>query len=365
MRRNFVILSCVVICLVGILLGFLTWEMAKKGAGTKQPEQGGVRLLVEDIANVAPKSRTKRNIAIKNDSLTPWTVGDIRSDCGCAVYKMEPARLESGAIGTLSLEYTAPNDAGTINQKVLVLFREEQAPTIVCLITGFVEPWCYAIPKEVDFGSLAVDKGKEMPTRTVVLRIKPGNAIDWERSPIAPDWLRVKVVEPPNRKENEGEQGKSVRIQVTPAFPKHTELNDFVGTITFESVEGPEKKLVVLARASIEPLLSAFPTFLSLGTREVGEKVTKKILLQGRYLSRDVDQSFIRKNIHVRHNLPNQLAVETIPGKKPGQVDIECRFTIPEFPPFLMGEIIVSCEGKDVITIPITSRIDSLKAKEE
>jgi hypothetical protein len=116
-------------------------------------------------------------------------------------------------------------------------------------------------------------------------------------------------------------------------------------------------------QASIEPVLSSFPSFLSLGIREVRERFTTKLVLAGPYLPKNVDQSFIRKNIHVTHSFSGRLVVDTVPGEKPGELDAECHFVMPETPGFLMGEIDVRCEGQGVIAIPITARVDKSKTR--
>jgi hypothetical protein len=329
----------------------------------KEAEQGRLRVLVTDIGNVPLQSQTKRDIAIKNNSLIPWTVAGIQSDCGCAVYKVQPERIEPGAIGTVSLEYRAPDSAGTIDRKVLIVFREEQAPRFICRITGFVEPWCYAMPKEVDFGSLARSETTEMPMRTVVLKLKPGAEIDWERSPMAPDWLHVKVVKRPPETDKKGVQGGAITIQITPIPPKHVRSPKLAGEVAFQSLRDPKTRLVLPVQASIEPVLSSFPSFLSLGIREVRERFTTKLVLAGPYLPKNVDQSFIRKNIHVTHSFSGRLVVDTVPGEKPGELDAECHFVMPETPGFLMGEIDVRCEGQGVIAIPITARVDKSKTR--
>ena len=62
-----------------------------------------------------------------------------------------------------------------------------------------------------------------LPTRTVILKIKADNHIDWERSPVTPEWLRVKVVNDADTRHGEARDGQAVRIQITPVSSKrHT-----------------------------------------------------------------------------------------------------------------------------------------------
>ena len=151
MRWGTVIVSCGIACALGVAACFFLTLPKDR---TKAPNHSQVRLLVKDLGNVDPQSQTRCDIAIRNDSPFAWTVGHIRGDCSCTVYGMQPTTIEPGAIGTLSLEYGAGETAGAIDRKLIVLFREKQAPTFICHVTGFVEPWCYAMPKEVDFGRL-------------------------------------------------------------------------------------------------------------------------------------------------------------------------------------------------------------------
>lgn len=333
-------------------------DTENQNTDTQKADQGSTRVIVADVGNVAPNSKTKCAVLIKNDSLIPWTVATTRTDCGCTACTLDRTKIDPGESATLSVVYNANEHAEVINKKAWLLFREESAPAVVCRITGFVQPWCHAIPTTLSFGSVSAVEGKDLPTRIVVLNIKPDCAIDWNHSPQAPEWIRVEVVKSATDKQDETEQGTVVRIKVTPVLGKHLLADELAGVIVFHSEKKSEKDVVVPVMASIEPQLSAFPPRLVLASCKFGDRLTREILLKGPMLAKDIDNAFVRTNIKVTHDLGDQLIVETEAGKEPGQIAIKCLFAMPSSPTILVGKIKVACKGQDVAEIPVTAKVE-------
>ena len=199
MRHNVITLCCGVACVLAVTICAFLLPTEDKAPSGEQANQRRVRLVVEDVGNVPPGSRTNRDITIENDSAFPWIVSDVRSACGCVVDRIEPERIQP--VQTRHSPWrTSARWRGSDKPKGLRRVSREKAPIFICHLTGFVEPWCYAVPKGVDFGSVAVEEGQDLPTRTVVLRIRAGSRVNWRQSPKFPEWLDVKMVSGPDEK---------------------------------------------------------------------------------------------------------------------------------------------------------------------
>ena len=82
MWRGVVVHCSGIVCGIATLICVVVMLPKGNWPRGKEAEQGRLRVLVTDIGNVPLQSQTKRDIAIKNNSLIPWTVAGIQSDCG-------------------------------------------------------------------------------------------------------------------------------------------------------------------------------------------------------------------------------------------------------------------------------------------
>ena len=113
-------------------------------------------------------------------------VGFAQADCGCLVQSLAPEIIPPKKSAVLSFTFTAPDSFGLFRRQVLLSFREAEAPAIGVQIRGVIQPWCYAVPKEVDLGHLQIESGQESPTRTIVLHLRSGEKLDVATPPAPP-----------------------------------------------------------------------------------------------------------------------------------------------------------------------------------
>lgn len=352
-------------CIIpALILASIAWMFTKatteEKADNQETNPRSVRVVVADLGNVAPRSKVTGSVVIKNDSLIPWNVATTRTDCGCSGCTLDPPRIDPGKSGTITIVYNSQSDAATIVGKAWVLFCEESAPAFVCEITGFVEPWCYAIPKSVNFGLVNANDGIELPSRIVFMKIKSGCAIDWSQSPEAPKWLRVEVIS--SGEQEETAEGAVAKIKITPVLGMHAHLDERNGLIVFHSKNRSEKDVTVLVRAAIMPQISVSPTRLVLEACKVGDRITKEILIKMPFLGEKVDNKLDCSNINVSHDLRDELVVETGFGG-PGELIVKCNFIMPPTPTILVGKIKITSRGQDVAEVPVTAKVLGPEAK--
>ena len=328
-------------------------QTAHKSAG--QAVENEIRRLQVELGSVDPGSVIRKTVAIANDSSVSWHAASLSSGCSCVVHSIEPYQIDPDCKGVVSVEYKAPTKATVFDETVLVQFHEEQAPRFLIQIKGVVEPWCYATPRELDFGE--IDHEESAQGRRVLLKLKPGAQINTNRPLQAPEWVDVKYANDFNALHGGAESCERVALDCRPSFASDAPAGEFTGVIVFTSFANPTDKCTLPVRAIVAPSLKATPASLFLGTHKVGEQFTSVISLDGRCLPPQIEQSFVDEQIRVTHELGKLLDAKVVPTGNASKVVVECRFTMPDSACFFAGKIVVSCQGANAVIIPVAAKV--------
>lgn len=322
------------------------------GPGLTKSEETNIRQITVVLGSLSPGEVTRKVVSLRNDSSKSWTAALVHSDCSCVVQSLDPELIEPGCQGTLTLNFTAPNRVGAIGRKILVEFREEAAPHFVIKLDGVVEPWCHATPRELSFVRIpgATDKDSK---RRVLLNLRRGAHLRTDRIS-APDWLQARFSDEPRRP---GAEDSTVVVEVTPRIQEDSPAGILEGSVVFTSADNPADQCELAVRVRVESALTPTPSSLFLGTRNVGEEFTEQITLRGFALSGRIEQSFLNRAIHTTHDLGDHLTVETVPSQEPDELKVRCHFQMPVSPCFVSGKVVVACQGRGSVSIPVSSKV--------
>jgi Protein of unknown function (DUF1573) len=356
MMTRLVLPICVFGGLVALVLLSHSSPVSEAGIPNDKISTASFRRLVQDIGHVHADSRTKIQFQISNDSTSTWTVASVRPDCGCLQSEISPNRIDAGQSCTLSLEYKAPEKLGVVNRGVLVRFREENAPAINCNIKGYVDPWCYASPPEIDFGT--VRAGEESPTeRTVNLMVRDDSAIDLAHLPRTADWVDMKIRNRPETNAQGKSFGQSASLSFKVKLSRDAVSGDYIDKLVFRGVGDPPQELSLPIRVRVEPLLKAVPDHLFLGTRKVGETVTTAIAISSNRSSQDQKSGIDNMEFTAAHNLGTAADIQLQPHNESATMTAVCRITMPDSEGFLNGQIEILKGKSRMMLIPVSARV--------
>jgi hypothetical protein len=308
-----------------------------------------------NIGTVWPKSVTSKDVVIENDSNVPWTLAKLSADCGCLAQSLTPEIVQPKQSAILSLKFTAPDSVGSVRRRLTLLFREPQTPVISMQLTGDVQPWCYAVPAEIDFGRIESGSvaGREPLMRTVSLHLRSGEKLNISTQRSAQQWLDVTFPET-SANRNAAAGGGGVVVAHVSASALANREGDVTDILRFESSDDPSKVVEVRVRATIAGSLSVEPSRLFLGTRRISEQFTETFVIASSQLRGDD----LKRQLSVTHDLGNQITTTATVLEPSGHVEVKCQFTMPEKREYVSGSIKLTCDNGDEIVIPVAVRVE-------
>jgi hypothetical protein len=97
-----------------------------------------LRTVHWEIGTTPPDKEVRKQIEIRNESNTPWTLRHLNATCACAVAKLTDKSIAPGESATLEITYQAPRRDGKVTGHVMVEFAEPSSPIVQVNLTATV-----------------------------------------------------------------------------------------------------------------------------------------------------------------------------------------------------------------------------------
>jgi len=110
---------------------------------------------VHDFGIVSPKTRLKYVFRVKNDSVVTWTPDVIKASCSCTAAAARGSTIRPGQEFELPVRYRSPSDERFDRQRILVHFKEKEAPVLELAVRARTVEDLSVHPKSITIGSLA------------------------------------------------------------------------------------------------------------------------------------------------------------------------------------------------------------------
>ncbi|MDX1970314.1 MAG: DUF1573 domain-containing protein [Planctomycetaceae bacterium] len=306
-----------------------------------------------DLGTVWPNSVTSREVWLRNGSSETWQLARLSGDCGCLAQSLSPELLPPNESAVLRFSFTAPGSVGRVSRRLYLAFVEASAPAVTIQIEGMIEPWCHAIPAELDLGESPEGTDRTASIRALALHLREGETLDLQTGIAAPPWLQVTFPDASAHQTVAGGSGGVVVAHVVPVISPGLE-GVVAGLIRFQSADGSAKSLEVPVRMTLGMRLSVKPERLFLGERRCSEQFAETLWVS----SSRLPGAELQDRLRITHDLGPSVMTTAAALDDADGVKIECQFTMPEQPGYWTGALQLRCGERDVVTVPVAARVE-------
>jgi hypothetical protein len=118
---------------------------AGQEAGFAAMDPSKTTLLTKELGVVAPNTEHICRFLLRNDSATPWRIGEVRRTCGCTSVLVSTDTIAPGSTGTFDIKYRAGTSSADDMRSVVVKTAEPEQREVILRIKAAVRaPLCVA-----------------------------------------------------------------------------------------------------------------------------------------------------------------------------------------------------------------------------
>ena len=300
-----------------------------------------------EISNEEAKSIEFTVTNIGSGVLTiPEGYAGLRASCGCTQPSIDKHALAPGETATVSVVFNPANKRGQTDTRVTVLSDDPSQPQAVVHVRSYVKETLRVEPRMVGFGRLDHKTSAEQSLK--VLSSKPEFKVVSVKSAEDTPWLTDEVVSAETVMiSGETWRQTTVKILLGPTAPVGHLRG---GTLTIETNDPKNSKIVIPLAGEIMGDLSVGPERLSFGLVNPGEVTERLINISSRTGKRveivKVEQEInLEVPLHVTHFYPNP--------EQPFTTQVSVAMTAPEAPVPIRGKIVVHTTDPDQPTLEI------------
>ena len=274
-----------------------------------------------DFGTLARGSQPEYSFQLTNLYEQEVHISGIRSSCGCTIPEISKHTLKTREKGKIRCRFNTIAHLGHKNAVVTVTFDKPRLAEVQLNIQGFVRRDVVMKPGIAEFGD--VTEGESAERKVSVEYAGRG---DWKITDVRSTNLNYKVSLQETHRDSE-RVGYELGIQLKNTAPS----GFFNNELTLVSNDPASQPIRLPVQGYVRPSLTVSPKSLSLGDVELGQKVSKQLIVRSKQPFRIVnvnceDESFrFRKPDMVRktHILPVTFTALGNPGKVAKRIEIE------------------------------------------
>lgn len=260
-----------------------------------------------DFGLVRPGEIVEHVLRIFNPSDEPWTIREVKTQCGCTVPRASSSVVQPKGDITVTLAYKAPSSASDQRKVVVVQFTEREVPHVSLVVRAKVRAPLTLIPNELSFGQVAAGSTPESQFEVHNFGSELWSGIEVETDET---WLDADAVSVPvaDRSGAELRPSQVWRITVR-ALPQSLASGKYGATlhVVAKAALG-ELRSVVPVRMAVQPSVVAIPEQFFFGTVSAGSNVSQSVLI--RFAPNTVPNPH---KFSVEHDLGEELTVKWHP----------------------------------------------------
>jgi hypothetical protein len=274
-----------------------------------------------NFGTVARGSKVDYRFTITNLYVEDVHIAGVRSSCGCTTPQVVNQTLKSREKGEIVAQFNTQQFLGDKTATLTVTFDKPYFAEVQLQVGGYIRSDVVLDPGLIDFGS--VDQGSVAERRISVRYAGRDN------------WQIVDVLSANRHLEAELQQtargGGQVSYDLVVRLKADTPPGYIKDQLTLVTDDQRAKHIPIDIEGRVNSELTVSPASLLIGVRQPGEKVTKRLVVQGRKPFRIVnvecdDDCFsfelpdTSKQLHL-------ITVNFVAGEKPGKIVDKIRIT--------------------------------------
>jgi hypothetical protein len=200
-----------------------------------------------------------------NDTLE---IKKVKTSCGCTAAILTDSTVPPGKTGEIKTTFSSGSKRGNIKKSITVLSNDPDTPSYKLTISGKIIEDISIKPRNIDFGSIAVDEETE---KTVTVTIKSLSEPDFKINKVTPSqpFIDASIVE-----EKDGEY----IIKVT--LKNNHKIGRFSGKINLVTNSTKQKKSNITFYGEIAGDVTAYPKRIYYGIVAEGNEPTQKVFVK-------------------------------------------------------------------------------------
>ncbi len=250
LNRTDIILWCAFLSVIFVVI---VWERFRGITATDERSESETEIVCP-IGDVAPGSKFKKVVPIKNTSTNPVTIKSISRTCSCLMANLEHDTIQPGSNVNLFVEFLSPDRQGGFQHKLVLDFVAEKEPVVIHFF-GTVSAWIRSNVSGLEFDDTL--RG-EVNRRCLQLRVD-------ESWPKEQRSIKCRMPHTDVESVDVGIDGKTVTYTIAFRPPADSDIRECEGDIVVDWIGHRDRGFKVPCKGKIVTEWDAEPSQVFLG----------------------------------------------------------------------------------------------------
>ncbi|MEZ6116717.1 MAG: DUF1573 domain-containing protein [Pirellulaceae bacterium] len=224
-----------------------------------------------DFGTVARGAKSEFVFEFQNIYKETVHVASVRASCGCVTPSIQTDTLETWEKGGIHVKFNTATFVGNRNATITVVIDRPYFAEVQLGIKGLIRSDIVFNPGTVNFSN--VDQGNEA-TQTV--HVSYAGRSDWKIVDVRSANTNL-MVELNEVERFSGRVGYKLKVNLKPGTP----AGFFNSEMILVTNDSAARQVPLLVEGNVQSPLSVSPASLALGSLEVGQKITKNVVVKG------------------------------------------------------------------------------------